>query len=395
MITLTPLRLTTIFLCATAAAFGPSRVRLHHPSPVSTRTSVGMSLPADMDAARSLLYQDQQEAMLRRSAVEEELLAPRTSPLEAPVLKATVQRGTGFSSRMESIPQRLATQQAKTLKRDGVLRIDNVMIPELADALRVHVLEQQAIALEATQQDPTKARGFYGVEQARAHRCDLQLSLLRGGYAADNHSNENAYQHSSHVLADALQALLGKQGSLRPLYEKLVTPRGEFYELAAVITDPGSHRQTIHPDLPCQDKAPLYVVFLALQDVTADMGPTSFLLRTQTQDQNDQFTSLDENVRNHQLTTADCRLSCLPKGSAVLFDARILHCGNANQSDRSRALFNFSFRNPAVTGSLGYEGSIRPAYCQAMTLADVGTALESYANGNQDPFIRYGSGLLS
>lgn len=390
-------RLTVFVFAAVSAvtAFGPSAARFPpHGSPVALMLSADSDSADGMSAARNLLYQDQQQGMLRRSLVEEELLSPRTSLLEAAVLKPKVERGTGFSSKLEASPKRLATQQAKTLKRDGVLRIDDVIPSELADSLRVYILEQQALALEATEIDPTKARSFYGVEQARAHRCDLQLSLLRGGYAADNNNDNKAEPSSSHVLADALQELLGKEGSLRPLYEKLVTKQGEFYELAAVLTDPGSHRQTIHPDLPYKDKAPLYVVFLALQDVTADMGPTSFLLRTHTKDQNAQFTSNDVEVRNNQLKNSDCRLSCLKKGSAVLFDARILHCGNANQSDQSRALFNFSFRNPAVTGSLGYDGSIRPAYCKAMTLADVGVALESYAKGNQDPFGQYGSGEL-
>jgi len=174
-----------------------------------------------------------------------------------------------------------------------------------------------------------------------------------------------------------------------------VTPKGEFYELAAVITHPGSQRQIVHPDLPFQKTAPLYVVFLALQDVTEDMGPTSFLLKTHTSAQNDKFNSGDEATKNSQLSGADCRLSCLKKGSAVVFDARILHCGNANSSgDKPRALFNFSFRNPKVKGPLGYEGSIRPGYCQAMSLSDVGDALETYAKGNADPFAKYGSGLL-
>jgi len=79
----------------------------------------------------------------------------------------------------------------------------------------------------------------------------------------------------------------------------------------------------------------------------------------------------------------------------VVFDARILHCGNANVSfNKTRALLNFSFRNPKVEGALGHEGSIRPGYCQAMSLADVGEALRTYAKGDADPFRKYGSGLL-
>ena len=347
------------------------------------------------DEARGLLYQDQQEAMLRRSLEEQEILAPQTSLLQAPKLKAETQRGTGFAaSQKSSRGARLAAQQAKIMANEGVLLVENALSPDMADKLREYVLQQQQLALDATKKDPSKARSFYGVEQARANRCDLQLSLLRGGFNADDEAAE-ADAADSHILADALQEILGEDGSLRDLYEKLVTLQGEFYELAAVVTHPGSHRQIIHPDLPFQKIAPLYVVFVALQDVTAEMGPTSFLLKTHTASQNEKFTSGDTSVKNAQLAASDCRLSCLSKGDAVVFDARILHCGNANENeDKARALFNFSFRNPKVEGSLGYEGSIRPGYFKAMSLVDIGDALENYKKGDNDPFSKYGSGLV-
>jgi hypothetical protein len=356
------------------------------------------------EQARDLLYQDQQGAMLRRSLEEQELLAPQTSMLKAPKLEAKARSGTGFGGGGNTTTRkgaRFAKQQADILEKDGVVMIENVLSDETADKLRELILEEQQLAYDLTQKDPSKARSFYGVEQARANRCDLQLSLLRNGYKDDDNSPDNFEDPTTtvdnpHTLADALQEILGEQGSLRDLYENLVTLEGEFYELAAVVTRPGSQRQTIHPDLPFQKAAPLYVVFVALQDVTAEMGPTSFLLRSHTAAQNDIFTSGDQSLRDAQLSSSDCRLSCLRKGDAVVFDARILHCGNANDREKgqTRALFNFSFRNPKVEGSLGYEGSIRPGYIKAMSLADLGDALKDYERGNKDPFSKYGSGLL-
>lgn len=204
------------------------------------------------------------------------------------------------------------------------------------------------------------------MENQRKCRTDLQLSLLRGGFASyigggngdGNGSNSGISTTTSlatFALGDALQEMLGNDGTLRRLFENLVTLDGELYELAAVITGPGSDRQMIHPDLPYQVNAPLYVIFLALQDVTVSMGPTSFLLRTNTSYENAIFSSGDMERKDQQLLTAECRLSTLRKGDAVLFDARILHCGNANVSLTTRVLFNFSFRNPEVVGSLGYK----------------------------------------
>lgn len=331
-------------------------------------------------AAQDLLYQDQQDALLRRALREQELLSQhkKIKELVAPKLKAKPPKsGTGFgggsSNKASADPAvRLAAERAKVVHKEGVLRIDNVLTAATTDALREYVLEQQELAAIETARDVTTSRTFYGVENRRKNRCDLQLSLLRGGFAADREGAEDA-EYYSFALADALQELFGEDGTLRHLYENLVTLEGEFYELAAVVTDPGSNRQTVHPDLPYQAQAPLYVIFLALQDVTQDMGPTSFLLRTHTAKANDIFSSGDTSLKDDQLLKSNCRLSTLKKGDAVLFDARTLHCGNANDEERgrTRALFNFSFRNPAVSGSLGYKGSIRPGYEGLLSLNDI------------------------
>ena len=109
-------------------------------------------------------------------------------------------------------------------------------------------------------------------------------------------------------------------------------------------------------------------------------------------------------MKDEQLRKADCRLSTLKKGDAVLFDARILHCGNANHIEKGsdRALFNLSFRNPVVTGNLGYPGSIRPGYCNKMTLRDmkeVLAAAEAAAAcgeegaSSDNAFAKYGDGI--
>mmetsp|Transcript_11020 Transcript_11020/g.27104 ORF Transcript_11020/g.27104 Transcript_11020/m.27104 type:complete len:414 (-) Transcript_11020:213-1454(-) len=347
-------------------------------------------------AARDLLYQDQQNALLRRALHEQDLLSrnEQTSELVSPRLKIRPPKaGTGFGGGASTVDPAagMAAARVKVLCDEGVVRIDNVLTASTADDLREYVLDQQRIALEETERDVSTSRTFYGVENRRKHRCDLQLSLLRGGFSAlraESSDDDDDVGASTFALADALQELLGEDGTLRHVYENLVTTGGELYELAAVITDPGSNRQTVHPDLPYQAKAPLYVIFLALQDVTEDMGPTSFLLRTHTSKANAIFTSGDMDKKDDQLLKSKCRLSTLKKGDCVLFDARILHCGNANDETNggTRVLFNFSFRNPKVAGSLGYKGSIRPEYEGLLSLKDIGDAMSAYALGDENPF---------
>jgi len=386
----TPLSFLLLLQLGISDAFSPEKPINHE---CRHRFRKLPSLSSTSSSAIDLLYQDQQNAMERRALVEEKMLADKkVEELKAPKIKLPAQKaGTGFATKGKSPLERMAEAQAKVVHKEGVLRIDNALSPDATDRLREYVLEQQRIAAELTEADVGISKAFYGVENQRKHRCDLQLSLLRGGYLTDRGGDASSVE--THPLADSLQELLGKDGSLRYVYDNLVTMEGEFYELASVITDPGSIRQQIHPDLPAKEKAPLFVIFLALQDVDEHMGPTTFLLRTHTKKQNDIF--MDHDKRDDQLMKAKGRLATLNKGDAVLFDARILHCGNANDAEKgsTRALFNFSFRNPKVTGDLGYEGSIRPGYCGAMNLQDISDVLVEYEKEDPNPFAKYSDGL--
>ncbi len=385
-----PLFLIVLF-SGVSKAFISTESNLRHRHELLSTTVLKVS-------ASELLYQDQQQAMLRRATDEEGLLSEKKQPQElvAPKLKAAPPKaGTGFANNASmDVSARLAAEQAKVMKRDGVLRINNVLSPETSDKLRQYLLDQQKAAEEATEKDPRASKLYYGVEQSRKNRCDMHLSLTRGGIQASS-EDTNEQNGGEHVVADALQEILGSNGTLRPAYEALVSNEGEFYELAGIITNPGSFRQMIHPDLPFQKTAPLYVVFLGLQDVTEEMGPTSFLVKTHTEKAIKIFESGDMEKKDDQLRKADCRLALLKKGDAVLFDARVLHAGGANDIDKgaTRVMLNFSFRNPKVKDNLGYKGSIMPGYVGAMNLGDVGEALKQYADGQQDPFAQYGNGI--
>lgn len=384
-----------LFLAAGTSAFTSTWHTKNQKSPISFSLNFNekshLIVMQSSYSASDLLYQDQQEARARRAAQEQKLLGDKIQMLQAPkIRKAPVQRGSGFGSGKKdtrSPAQRLAAEQAKIVHREGVLRIDNVLDDETCQRLRKHVLRQQKLADMATSQNAAISTEYYGVENRRKKRCDLLLSLV---------PNEQDEMDDATIIPDALQKILGAGGTLRPIYEELVTNNGEFYEFAAIITDPGSDRQQIHPDLPHRKEAPLYVIFLALQDVTEAMGPTTFLLGTQTLEERSKFE--DESQQDEQLATANSRMALLKTGDAVLFDARVLHCGNANEENSgfTRAMFNFSFRNPKEVGDLGYCGSMRPGYVGRLTLGDVGKALAEYEKGTtNNPFSEYGNGLIT
>lgn len=375
------MRRTVTFAAATLLlqlGVGTSWAFVHIQSPHSSKSPLAYS-------AADLLYEDQQKAKARRATDEQQLLGKSIPPLLAQKIKEVpVKRGSGFGAGKRdarSPAQRMAVKQAKVMKKEGVMRIDNALDSDTCDRLRAHVLEQQRLADVATAKDAAVSEEYYGVENRRKHRCDLLLSLVpsRDGDAD--------------VTTDVLQQTLGASGTLRALYEELVTAEGELYEFAAVITDPGSDRQQVHPDLPHRKEAPLYVIFLALQDISEAMGPTTFLLGTHTAKERAKFDNYQ--TKDDLLANAKGRLALLSKGDAVLFDARILHCGNANeeQGGSTRAMFNFSFRNPKERGSLGYCGSMRPGYVDKISLGDVGAALLEHDNGVSTPFAKYGDGL--
>ena len=52
---------------------------------------------------------------------------------------------------------------------------------------------------------------------------------------------------------------------------------GVLHELAALISDPGSKRQVVHPDVAFNSDSKILTCFVALQDITRDMGPTVFI----------------------------------------------------------------------------------------------------------------------
>lgn len=144
------------------------------------------------------------------------------------------------------------------------------------------------------------------------------------------------------------------------------------------MSDPNSDRQVVHPDTPCQsrnEEPVLYTCFIALQDISLDMGPTTWLPGTHNLEIHQQFQN--ESQKDDLLKNRDAVLGTLRKGDCAIFDSRLLHCGGANISDKSRALLYFSFQNPKVV-NVGNPPSIRPSMVGKWNLKDLQKELELY-----------------
>lgn len=274
-----------------------------------------------------------------------------------------------------------ATEWNKAIDSDGAVKIPSALSTDLADSLRYSLEDQKILAWFAGMEgaEAAASRKFYG-QRHNDKNCELQLSLLRGGFAGDN--AKNVSDTEAHVLADVLFDILGPSGSLTPICEDLVSSEGELYELAASVTDPENpvEEGKVQCLLPTNEKssvAPLYSILLALDDIDENMAPMSFFMNSHS---------------SGDSTFPTCRLATMKKGDAIIFDARILSSPRSNAGSTYTVL-NIGFRNPKIQSDIGYVGSLRPGYRGPLSLGDLKGSLLAYDNGDGDAFKKYGDGM--
>jgi len=318
--------------------------------------------------------------LVHRGELEESLVTDACS-LEASKVKV---RGTGKAGGFgKSSSPRVGPDKAegkpyaKILRKEGVIRVDNVLSESTADSLREYLYNlryQSESEVEAGKIQPIER---FADVLLKHNRCDLTVPL------------------GDDVVSAALYESLCKS----PLGSIVLSEFGNdatLHELSCLMSDSGSQRQVIHPDTPVIEgkKAVLYTCFIALQDVTLDMGPTTWLPRTNTMDAHEIFRE-SGGEKDDFIKKTPAVLGTLSKGSAAVFDSRTLHCGTANRSEKSRALFYFSFKSPKLAGSTGNPASIRRELGDAkVTLGDLTSDLVEFGKGNECELIGRLAGLM-
>jgi len=296
-------------------------------------------------------------------------------PLEASKIKI---RGAGkaggfgkTSSSTNSSSKVEGKAYAKILKKEGVLRLDNVLSASTADTLRTYLYNLRAQSEQEVAAGTVQPIERYANVLLRHNRCDLTIPL-----------------GTNEIITTALNEALRKSpvgGTLQSIFGEGAI----LHEFSCLMSDVGSQRQVIHPDTPFVDgKGPvLYTCFIALQDVTMDMGPTTWFPRTHTKEAHGAFK--DTNEKDELIKSQPAVLGLLPKGSCGIFDSRLFHCGTANRSneEKSRALFYFSFKNPEV-GYTGNPASIRLELgTENVALGELVSDLELFEKGKGSPLI--------
>lgn len=247
---------------------------------------------------------------------------------------------------------------AKALETDGIVRIDNVVSPELADQLRDYLCDLRARSTSQIEDGSiADSQDRFADVLLNQNRCDLKIPL--GPKAVD----------------EALHDLLVKSpvGQLMEYIFDSYDGLGkdaELWELNCFMSNSGARRQLVHADNVClepvlglkNENEPIVLTcFVALQDIDKTMGPTVWMPGTHTLQAHNQFfeTGIDEaSTRTDSYSPKDAILKAskavvgtIPKGACVLFDPRVLHCAGGNTCEdleKTRALFYVSFKNPKI-----------------------------------------------
>jgi ectoine hydroxylase-related dioxygenase (phytanoyl-CoA dioxygenase family) len=218
---------------------------------------------------------------------------------------------------------------ADVLLREGVVRVNHVMEAALCDRCLADLNSALAEKKSALLETSSSSSGGFG--DIYSSNCRNDMYLRNEGSAAEA---LEFMLHSGTELADLFQACLP------------VGRPGVFHEFAALMTDSGAASQPVHPDSHYARFAPLWTVFVALQDVDIDMGPTIFLPKTHTAHPHECFTGGNER-KEILLASSEYRRSVLKKGDCAVMDSRTLHFGDKNDSDgKRRVLLYFTIRNP-------------------------------------------------
>jgi len=269
--------------------------------------------------------------------------------------KGLIGQKLGKIEKLLKIPLKvLASKPAgvkKLLERDGVVCISNILSPSQCDIMFPLIKEVEDKAIVDAEAGIADINDRFGKVNNRRKRADLFLP------------------YDDERIQFALREAVG---NLSPLLRALddMEKEGVLHELSSIVSDGGSPRQCIHCDTPyLEGVKPLYTCFLALQDVEDDMGHTTFLPGTMTNDVHKIFNS-GEKQKNNLIAMSPAFSSNLKKGDVAIFDSRLLHCGGANESeDKRRILFYFTFTAADTTRIK--PGSIRNMDRGKYTLSDL------------------------
>lgn len=242
---------------------------------------------------------------------------------------------------------------AKFLEAQGCVGVEKVLSEETCGELLAHV--NAAIANDSED----RANPNFGNVYSRKNRFDYKLDLKHP-------TVRKAAKEASSNLRQILAKTCGNRNMGGSSSDE---NQIELLELAALVSDPQSSRQPVHPDTNYRQNLCAVTTFIALQNVTEAMGPTLFIPETNTLEAHKSF---QENLELGGPSLLKQNVKALLKtGDASVFDSRLLHCGTENVSEKRRVLFYITYGpKNAENPNRGFS-TIREEFRGRYTLEDV------------------------
>lgn len=243
---------------------------------------------------------------------------------------------------------------AAILEDEGVVWVPSVLSLDLTKRLQKCVQEELECMREAIRQHPEKSVSLFYVPAKLHFASSRGYALLpfRETASLDTSPNDKSgnddetRNKSSSTLVESTQALLSPGTIMSQLFGTICD--SELHDFCVLRTEPGAAGQVIHSDTPCQVIPGLFCAFIALQDITFDMGGTLFLPGTQEElhSQREAFDAGGASMDN-MLAHANAKYVLLKAGDAAVFDMRILHAGLPNRivGGANRFILAVTFRN--------------------------------------------------
>ncbi len=113
----------------------------------------------------------------------------------------------------------------------------------------------------------TVATGVGAVEHAKQRRPSGGGDVVNGGGGSVGDDDDEAAAAAAEKTASTKWTL---QEFFRQLFDG--ADGAKVSELSCIVSDAGAPRQPLHPDMPWEPVAPIYSIFLALQDIDEPMG---------------------------------------------------------------------------------------------------------------------------
>ena len=249
----------------------------------------------------------------------------------------------------------------------GVARINDRLSHDTASLLLDFINEYLNEALTTNVQEMPleeiyKQQPYFADVREKLNRWDILLPFFIEKDKEGSSSSSNNNNRNGSIVQKALRELLVRDTVLSDTIESILgSASAQLYELGALISDPGSERQLLHADYNYQPDfqpliPPALTCFIALQPIEENMGPTTFIPASATEQYHNEIAigqydgygsdnDSERGSRSELLSTSMNSIALLRTGDCALYNPMTLHCGNANRSQKRRVIFYFSFKN--------------------------------------------------